>query len=796
MNKKFLFCLSFFALTSLSFADAPALAIAETEVNEMQTVAEIDIFVENLPPGASFDSKAVLSKLKTKVGDPFSQTIFDSDLKALAEQYDYIEPSIEIRESKVFITLKIWLRSSIRNISWKGNHIFKTKKLQKELGIEPHSVFNRQTFNKAFNKVKELYIKKGYFESQLQYQVISVPKTQEVDIEITVKEGRSGRIDEVVLNGFSKEEQSELFDMMYTKKYSLLTSWFTGIGNYNEEMVEQDRQTVYNFLQNKGYADAKVSIEIKESEAKDKIIIEISADKGPLYHFGQVSFEGNILFTDAEIEKVFLARPGGVYSPEKIKDTTQIIKDMYGRKGHIDASVQTESQLAVNKPIYNVHFRIDEGKQFKIGLIRIFGNVNTESRVILRESLLVPGEIFDSAKLRATQQRLENVGYFKSVNVYAVRTQDDLSLGENYRDVYIEVVETQTGSASLFMGASSSDSVFGGLDISENNFNYKGITRIAKKGFSAIRGGGEYLHLRASFGRKQQSYVLSWLTPYFRDTPWRVGFEINDTLSKLQAKHYTTNTFSVSLYAYYPLTQFWTFGTRYRIRDAEVDVGHHVSEQEKKAGHKKGILSGISTSLTFDSTDSALRPHNGLRTVLDGEFVGLGGHYTFLRFFYLNSYYTRLWKGGVMKYHGDYRCIIPIWKSHNPNDIPLTERFFLGGEASVRGYENFALGPHFFKEKHGKLKRQDPKGGIASLLLSVEFQQEIFRLLDGFLFIDAGSVELEKHWQPGTLRLSYGFGFKINISPRTPFVFGWGFPINPAYHKQKQNFFFSFGGQF
>ncbi len=166
MNKKLLFCLSFFALTSFSLAETPSLALAEVEMNEMQTVSQIDIFVENLPTGASFDSKAVLAKLKTKVGDPFSQSIFDSDLKALAEQYDYIEPSIEIRESKVFITLKIWLRSIVRNISWNGNHIFKTKKLQKELGIETRSVFNRQTFNKAFNKVKELYIKKGYFESR------------------------------------------------------------------------------------------------------------------------------------------------------------------------------------------------------------------------------------------------------------------------------------------------------------------------------------------------------------------------------------------------------------------------------------------------------------------------------------------------------------------------------------------------------------------------------------------------------------------------------------------------------
>jgi outer membrane protein insertion porin family len=83
--------------------------------------------------------------------------------------------------------------------------------------------------------------------------------------------------------------------------------------------------------------------------------------------------------------------------------------------------------------------------------------------------------MFDSARLKATERKLQNIRYFKNVNVYSVRTQDDLMLGENYRDVYIEVDETTTGNISLFFGFSSGDSLFGGLDLAESNFNYLGI---------------------------------------------------------------------------------------------------------------------------------------------------------------------------------------------------------------------------------------------------------------------------------------------------------------------------------
>lgn len=786
MQSKLLLCLSLIAFTGIDLPNAGG-ATNIIEVYEQQPIAKIDVVIENLPPGSTFDPKTVLSKVKSKQGDPFSQITFDQDLKALAEEYDRIEPSIEVYNNEVYILLKIYLRPEIRTITWQGNKHIKTKTLQKELGIKPKTIFNRVTFNKAFNKLKEYYIKKGYFESQLSYQTILDPKTQKVDIEIQINEGRSGQVDNIQFKGFTSEEESELLEKIYTKKYILLTSWFTGHGNYNEEAVEQDRLTIYNFLQDKGYADAKVDVRVLESETKGRIVVDISAERGQLYHFGTITFDGNTLFTDKEIEQVFSARPEDVYSPERLRQSVQSIKDLYGRKGYIDTSVQYETQLVEDQPIYNVHFQIEEGSEYKIGLIRVIGNIQTEARVILRESLLIPGETFDSARLKATQRRLENMGYFKSVNVYAVRTQDDLSLGDNYRDVYIEVVETTTGNISLFTGFSSADNIFGGLDLTETNFNYKGVTRIFRKGLSAIRGGGEYLHARASFGVKQRSYSLSWLTPYFRETLWRVGFEVNATHSELQSKDYDIDTYGGSVYASYPLTYFWTFGTKYRIRNADIDLDLKSEKEERQQDKTSGIISGLGASIAFDSTDSALKPHNGLRSILETEIVGLGGHANFFRIGFTNNYYTQLWRRGIMKYHFDARFIYPFGKTGHPLQIPISERFFLGGVASVRGYRDFDIGPHF--------QTNDPTGGISSSLISIEYLQEVFKFLDLFVFIDAGSVSL-KRFDFSTYRMSYGFGARVDVMGKLPLILGMGFPVNPQNKHQVRKFFFSMGGQF
>src|SRR5579883_2464937 len=253
MNRSLFSCLSLVFFTCGYLQDACA-EYPVIEAFENKTVSSLDIVVENLPPGATFDQNAVLAKLKTKPGDPFSQATFDSDLKTLSEEYDRVEPSIDVVHGEICIRIAVWPRPKISRIAWHGNHFICTRTLRKELGIKQGTTFRRQKFNAAFNKLKEYYIKKGFFESQLEYKVQLDPKTNTAEIIIEIHEGRSGIVDDIIFEGFSEEEESELLTEIYTKKYNLFTSWLTGQGKLNEEAIEQDKLTVTEFLQNKGYA--------------------------------------------------------------------------------------------------------------------------------------------------------------------------------------------------------------------------------------------------------------------------------------------------------------------------------------------------------------------------------------------------------------------------------------------------------------------------------------------------------------------------------------------------------------
>ncbi len=778
-------CALFLLVATFAFAELPL---------DGRNIDKVEIFLENVDKNVSFDTKSLASRLKTKEKHRFSQIEFDEDLKMLAQEYARIEPTVTAEnDNGLLISIKLWQRPRIRSIRWIGNKSIQTKTLQKELGVKPNQVLNRDSFTQSLNKVKEYYLKKGYFESSLSYSTVPVADKNEVDVEIQVAEGRLGHINKIKFSGFTKEEEKALDNLIRTKTYNRLISWFNGNGIFREEMVEQDAMAILNYLQNEGFADAKVDTKISEDERG--VLLEWVATRGILYHFGRITFEGNTILSDEVILKLFLIHAEDIYSTDKLRETAQAIKEAYGQKGYIETEANYALKLHCNEPIYDVDFTITEGGSFKIGYIHIFGNAQTQSHVILRESLLVPGEIFNTRKLKATQERLQNIGYFKNVNVYAVTSPDDSSLGANYRDVHIEVDETSTGNASIFLGFSSLENLFGGVDISERNFNYKGFATLFSKGPSSLRGGGEFAHAKFTIGKKEQSYVFSWMTPYFRDSLWRAGFEGSVTESTLTSDDYTVRTYGLTLFAAYPLTTYWTYGNKYRIRNSSVYVKHKehkTLEEIHKEKEAEGVISALGASISYDSTDNPRKAHKGLRFSVEAEFAGIGGSSAFAKMGTVNTFYLPLWAKGTMKYRADFRFIEPFGGKRPKEKVPISERFFLGGEGTVRGYRPYILGPRFADGKHDK---DDPSGGISSGLLSIEFSQEILPIFDIFLFADAGSVSM-KHFKFHRFNASYGAGIRLVVMNQMPLILGYGVPVNPDHRSDKQPFFFSMGGQF
>lgn len=795
MLLRYLLLCSMLLPLSWAYAEEPSSQeIFNTSDISYEALRVSKIVFEVHPAEGKVRESVLRTQMQTKVGNLFSQVEFDQDLKRLAEQFYRIEPKFDISQNTLSISLSLWEKPTIRQVLWEGNEHVKATTLEKELEVEPGTVYDKEKFLCAFNNVKTYYIKKGYFSSELSYRVIPVEGTNSCDILISVHEGHAGYVAEIRFSGITKEEEHEILEEIYTKKYFFFLSWITSSGMYNPEMVDYDRVTILNLLQDKGYADAAVEVCVSDLPDSNRVVIDVTVDKGTCYCVGRLAFRGNTLYSDEQVWKMLQLRPGMCYSPEKLRESIKAIKECYGAKGYIDAVVDPSLCLSDEGDCYDIDIEICEGEQYRVGIVKVFGNKSTDAGIVLHETVLVPGEIFDMRRLTATEMRLSNIGYFKNVNVYAVkRSEGDecLEEGIHYRDVHIELEEQETGHLGLFGGYSSSEQLFGGVELTERNFNARGLLSLFSPGSVRLRGGGEFFNMRFNMGDKLTSYLVQWAKPHFLDRPWIVGIDIDRTLNREIASNIDMKSYGLNLHATYCLNDFLRSKWHYRYRFSANSVsGVNPSDVGGKDSFAyqssiSGVVSGIGGGLIYDSTNHPTNPRGGYRSILEGEFAGLGGDFFFGKVGFMNAYYYPLTKRGTLKFRADFISIQPLFGSGN-FDLPLSERLYLGGENTVRGFRPFALGPLF--------TNGDPRGGLSSLLLSEEYQLHLFAKFDAFTFVDGGAIS-RRPFHVSSFDASYGVGLRLQVMQNVPVALGVGFPIKDK-RDQTRHFFFNMGGTF
>ncbi len=304
----------------------------------------------------------------------------------------------------------------------------------------------------------------------------------------------------------------------------------------------------------------------------------------------------------------------------------------------------------------------------------------------------------------------------------------------------------------------------------------------------ALRGGGEFLSLNATIGSRSRTYGLSYTKPYFMDTPWVVGFDVEQSVNRYMSDDYTIESFGFTPRASRMLNTFVRLGFHYRYRNSVVNITNHNHELHGLK-HDAGAISGIGTMLQYDSTNHPIEPTKGFKSRAEVEFVGLGGASAFWAFAYLNSYFIKINSKAVFKIRAEFRFLNPFGETKYMN-MPLDERLFLDGTNCPRGYRPYRLGPHFFG------RPDDPSGGLSMQVYSLEYNHKLFKKVEGFVFFDAGFLSRHQ-WRIGQPWTSVGFGMRVAVLPgMAPVCVGMGFPIHPGNRSIVKKFFLTAGGNF
>jgi outer membrane protein insertion porin family len=714
------------------------------------------------------ETAAILNVLKLKDGDPLDEEKVDADIRAIYAlgHFRDVRAETETGDAGLTLTYRVKEKQIVREINVEGNKAIKEEKVREAIELKTGSVFNSKELAKSAANVKKLFADEGYYLADVATTTIKKSDT-DVQVVFRITEGEKVLIETIRFEGNQAFPAKKLKKAIETKEKWFL-SWITGAGTYKEESLKNDSNLIADFYLNNGYANVKVG-EPKVELPPDKkgLIVTFGITEGDQFKVGSIGFKGDILDSEDELKKKIQLKTGEVFNRSTLRGDVFTLTDLYADSGYAFANVSPLSKMNNEQKTIDIDYEFEKGEKVYIDRIKVIGNTKTRDKVVRREIKLSEGDLYGATPLKKSKQALMNLGFFEEANISTPKGSAD-----NKLDLNVEVKEKSTGQFSIGAGFSSADGILGQGSVQESNFMGLGLKA----------------NLSASLGTKAQFYTLGVTDPYFLDSRWTVGVDIYRT--QHDYIDYTRRATGGDIKAGYPISDeistLWVYTfEKKKIFDESDELDESGIEFEKS-----GTTSSIAASLARNTTDFHLDPTKGMINKFTMEFAGLGGTNRYLRYIGETKHFFPMPWGTVFSIRGAVGYIQELGR-----DIPLDEKFYLGGINTIRGFSSRTVCPVV------KTSSDDYAflGGDSEAFFGAEYVFPLIKAagLRGVIFTDAGNSTNGFDNLFSDMRASYGFGVRWN-SPMGPLRLEYGIPFNPRkdIDKRSGRFEFSLGSFF
>ena len=660
----------------------------------------------------SISSNTIISKIKTKMGSPYQETVVSDDLKRLylLGYFSDIKIDTEVYKDGLKVIITVTERPIIEKIAFSGiNRLtMREDKLKETLKSKETQYLDYPNLAEDAKSIKKLYEKIGYSQAEVNYKVDISKDTGKARIEFNVVEGRRVRIKDILVEGNKNFSAKRILRLMKTKR-----AWFFNAGVLKDEVLLEDIERIKSFYHREGFTDVVVDYEVKPYLKKPFLLyITIRIQEGKKYLVGNVTIQGNehILKKDI-LERLKVCVPGKVFSEEALSQDAVNIQGLYFDRGYISAQVQEATSLNSYTGRIDIVYNITESEVAYVDKIKVRGNVKTKDIVIRRELRIRPGDKFDGDKLKRSKERLQNLGFFEEVKYDTEDTQVP-----NKKDLVVEVKESKTGAFSFGGGYSTVDQFVGFVEIEQKNFDWKN--------FPYFTGGGQDLKLRGSLGSISNGFDLSFTEPWLFDYPVSFGFDgYKHTHSRAEdvGYGYDEDIIGGDLRLGKELTEYLRADLMYRHDTIKITNITDNATDDLLREYGSNTISSMQFGLTFDNRDNVFDPTKG--NILSGSLESAGGLFggdkDFWKFFGRASHYFPVFGGSVLELRGRAGLAKPYGDSDR---VPIYERYFAGGANTIRGYHERKIGPIDSVSK-------DPLGGESMLIGNLEYLYPVFSFL-------------------------------------------------------------------
>lgn len=713
--------------------------------------------------GTRFDDAAVRAFISIKPDDELSREALARDIRSMERsgRFSYASADVVAGTDGWSVTYIVELKPRIRRISVDGAEYLTNRKVRDLLELGPGDPVDDALLATKAQLVKDHYRKRLYPYVELSWTIKVEPKTGVADVFIEVDEGRRAKIKAITFTGNEKLKTSSLRKVMQQKRRNIF-SWITGSGTLDQDLLSADRVLLRRAYTAEGYLDAKIGEPEIKSLDDERIEIVIPVEEGPRYRMGSVSLDGITLFDTSAVQALVTNQPGDVASSDALYDMTRKIRDYYSSRGYIETLVsyqlepqeKPEDERIGTEPVVDIGVKVREGHLAYIRNIRFRGNTKTRDKVLRREVTVYPGGVMNEVKLRNSENRLRNLGYYSSVVMTPEPTQDP----DRY-DAVFDLVEKDTGQFVVGAGFSSIDDLIGFVELQQGNFDIANWPPI---------GGGQKLRMRANLGTKRNDLEMSLTEPWFLDRRLSLGISLFRREAGYYSDEYDQLNTGGRLTLGIPVARFTRLNLIYGYEEIEVyDVDEEATDLIK-AEEGERSKSSFTTEFVFDTRDNFFIPTRGTRAVLAGTVAGgpFQGETDIYSIEAMVSQYFPLWWDHVFSL----RATMAGVDTHGDGErVPIFDRLFLGGARSLRGFEYRDVGP---KDEEG-----EPIGGGSMWYATAEYTVPVVSMIRMAAFYDIGMVYEEAFkYEWSDFHSDAGLGVRFDI-PGFPLRFDYAWPL-------------------
>jgi outer membrane protein insertion porin family len=739
--------------------------VAVAVKNRIKGIIPIDsVFIKG---NKRIETDAILAVIESQRGAIFDPSALDKDLRSIYDMGFFEDIQIDVEDSPggKAVTFKVSEKPSIGKITFQGNKRIDTKDLMEILGIKNYSILNRKAIKDSIERLKDHYHQKGYYNVEITERVEDLPNN-EVSIIYQIKEEGKVNIREIRFVGNVDITDDDLKDLMKTSERGFF-SFLTQSGHLDRKELESDIFNIKAFYYNNGYIKAGVG-EPEISYKKDKgLIITININEGPQYAIGEVAIEGDLIKEVDELYQALTITKEKVYNREVIRSDILTLSEIYSDEGYafVDVSPQIKEDDREHK--VDITYRISKGKKVTFERVIITGNDKTRDKVIRRELNVIEGGYFSGKKLKRSGQNLHRLGFFEDVEL---NTRKGSSDEEMILDIHVK--ERATGMFSVGAGYSSVEKAIGMLEISQAN----------------LFGRGQSLSARASVSSKSTRYTLSFTEPWLFDRPLTAGLDLYDW--QYEFIEYTKDSTGGRLRFGFPLGLEFTRGSvTYTYDDAEISDVAETASQLLKDMLGRSVTSSLTFDITRDSRDRRFNAREGSDNSLSVEYAGgvLGGDNYFTKYRAKSAWFFPFFWDSAFCLQGRWGYV----EKRSGGELPVYEKFFLGGMNTVRGFDYHSISP--VDPVTG-----DRIGGEKMMVYNTEFRFPLLKEqgVVGVLFFDAGNVfTKEESLTFSGIRMSAGAGIRW-YSPVGPLRLEWAYNLDQRPGEASSNWEFTIGSPF